>query len=269
MAPNLAQLTEKIADLVDYPLKSALVAMRAGRESIPPVLPTAGRGRNAAKATSKDAASLLLVMIVCPWPSKAAQYITDFGNLIHSDEEALTLGDFGPGTGDVDEVYAASRTLNLGGTFRDSIARVLDAFGDPSFARAVVESHPRDLRGGVQIPNVTVTIWDTIMRGAIRIDAVEHYFSHSSIAKIDKEMDIDEVQRRYAEEGEVSGKYRRRVSSMKSVGNTVIRPIAKLLSGRDFREMMEDEAKKLGLIITARPSFQEEDEGVSNGRSNP
>lgn len=234
MTLNLAQLTKHIASQLEYPEKSAMVLMRAGRESFPPVFPTRGRGRFAGKADVVNAADLIIGMMTCPSPAKAPMYINDFGNLKYAGENRTPLlQQFVDG-------YAAADVLKLAGNFRTCIAGVLSALGNPDFARKVVEAQERDFRGNYQPPNIVITIWDTTMMGSVRVDAVERKFSHESIAKISKELDPEEIQRRYAEEDEVSRKYRRRVFSMKSVGNEVLLPIAEALSGRNFRAMLEE-----------------------------
>lgn len=243
MAPNLTQLTELIARLTDYSLASAQVVMRAGRESKPaPMLSTGGRGRNVARANATDAANLLIAMIACPNPGRAVEYMQDFGDLEKGETEVRGIGEFNPSDPEMSGVYIAAKELNFGATFRDSIARLLEALGDPAFAKAIAPHLDKGLRGNIQPPTIEITIWDTLMMGAIRVDAVTYHFRHKQIANIEKGADLDEIQHRYAEEGRVSEKYRRNIISTKQIGSAVIFPVAQLLSGVRFRDLLNDQS---------------------------
>lgn len=249
MAPNLTQLTDLIARLTDYPLPSAQVLMRAGREGKPkapgekptPMLSSGGRGRNVVKATAADAANLLIAMLACPNPSRAVEYMQDFGDLEKSNTEVRGMGDFNRSNPEMIGVYIAAEELRLGSTFRESIARLLDALGDPVYAKAIAPHLIKSLKGDIQPPTIEITIWDTSMMGAIRVDAVTYVFRHKQIANIKKGADLDEIQHRYAEEGKVSEKYRRNVFSSKQIGGAVIFPVAELLSGVRIQDLLTKE----------------------------
>lgn len=246
MAPNLAQLTTRVAELLEYPQPSAQVIMRAGREHKPhPILSTGGRGRSVVKATAKDAANLLIGLIASPSPVRAVEAMLDFGDLLLSTEEVHRIGQYGPDHPEMAVVYATAKELALAGTFRDCIAHVLEALGDPLFAKVVAPKLADGAKSGIRVPTIEVSIFDTLLIGGVRIDAARYTFRHAAIVAIKDPLDLEEVEARYAEESKTSGKYSRRIFSTKVVGNDVLLPIAEALSGRNFEQMLKDAADGL------------------------
>lgn len=253
MPLNVLQLAEAIADLIDFPKPTAQLIVRIGREA--GLLSTGGRGRNAAKAISTDAANLLIAMMVCPSPARAAEYMRDFGDLILFPE----LGQRG--------TILRPHATNLfvpGQTFRDGIAAIIDALGSHDFCHDdEMLSHifSRLSERVVDGPKVEVMICDTDFRAQISFyDNVFRYapaalYAHSDIEGLgglsgEQLANAQAIVARQITQragkihlplsliAEQVGKYSRAIRSERTARSDLILDIAKLVNGRDFFDIV-------------------------------
>lgn len=81
------------------------------------------------KANSTDVSYLTIAMVIGPTPSRAIEYMRDFGDLKLGEALSFFTG------GECPEVEAL---FFKGQTFRGGIASLIDALGRPEFAWAVL-----------------------------------------------------------------------------------------------------------------------------------
>jgi hypothetical protein len=174
--PNLVELADIVADALELPRKSAQWMARLGRDA--GCLSTGGRGRHVPKATSQDAANLIIAMMVCSKAARAPEYMQDFGDLLLFPEFT---------TRPEQEGEFARRLFVPKANFRGCIAGIIDLLGSIEYARTLDID---ELIGGdfapadSIVPPIDLTIQDTTLRADITFEKGTYGFQHADLADL-------------------------------------------------------------------------------------
>ncbi|MER9282027.1 hypothetical protein [Mesorhizobium sp. M0522] len=236
MSANLAELTDCIASALHFPLPTARLISRLGRER--EILTHGGRGRSVPKATSVDAANLLIAFMVCPTPARATEFMKDFGDLRLSPSFMHFGDDAGP---------TLKRTFQPGQTFRDSIAAAIDLLGSSEFAAEFdLKAHVGDERPGDDpdvTPVIDISIIDTYVQGELNINGSNFHFLHPALNRTqaqDPADDVGEARSGIAEAALAIDHYRSPIRSERTLEVASLLPIAELLHGRSFVSLLNE-----------------------------
>lgn len=235
MSANLSELTDCIASVLNFPLPSARLISRLGRER--GILTHGGRGRSVPKATSSDAANLLIAFMVCPTPARAPDFMRDFGDLRMSSSFMHYGDDAGP---------LLKRIFGPGQTFRDAIAAAIDLLGSSDFAADFdLKAHVGDERPGDDpdiAPVIDISIIDTYVQGELNFNGSTFHFFHPllserSLLNEDADDVIDETSS-FAKAAVAVGHYFSPIRSERTIEVSSLLPIADLLHGRSFVSLL-------------------------------
>lgn len=241
MPANLAELTDCIASALNYPLPTARLISRLGREH--EILTHGGRGRSVPKATSTDAANLLIALMVCPTPARAPDYMRDFGSLLLMPSMMEFDEDAGP---TVRHAFQARMT------FRDAVSAALDILGSADFAAEFnLNERVGDERPGEDpevAPVIDVTIIDTYLQAELAIDGSHFTFLHSSLLSAETLILSEqaggaksaEAHERIAEAAVAANRYLSPIRSTRTVEVGPLLPVAQLLHGRSFVSLLNE-----------------------------
>ncbi|RVA58220.1 hypothetical protein EN933_02305 [Mesorhizobium sp. M7A.F.Ca.US.001.01.1.1] len=237
----MAELTDCIASSLDYPVPTARLIARLGREH--EILTHGGRGRSVPKATSADAANLLIAFMVCPTPARAPDYMRDFGSLLLMP----SMMDFDEGAGPTVRHAFQPRM-----TFRDAVGAALDLLGSAEFAAEFnLKEHVGDERPGddsAVAPVIDVTIIDTYLQAELAIDGSHFFFLHPSLLTAETLIlseqaagsKSDEAHERIAEAAIAANRYVSPIRSTRTVEVGPLLPVAELLHGRSFVSLLNE-----------------------------
>ncbi|GAA5664525.1 hypothetical protein Brsp07_03017 [Brucella sp. NBRC 14130] len=236
---NVSKLAENLAELLSFPVPTAQMIARSGREQ--GVLSSGGRGRNAARATSKDAAYLLIAMMVAKTPARATEYMNDFGDLL---KRSVYPEPFeGQYKEEIQPLFVA------GSSFVDGIASLLDALGSEEFFDKIapkfrVQKASKEGWGlPDHCPEMAIEIFETKYHAGISFD--KSYMLYLFEGKY-----ITDRAGPFHDEGisrwkDVSKKYHRLIHSSISVGPEVILALAGWLNGIRFDERLICQTKSI------------------------
>lgn len=234
---NVLQLTEAIAELIDFPKPTAQLMARLAREA--GLLSSGGRGRYAARATSLDAANLIIALVACPNPARTPHYMRDFGNL-----RLINFLSYVPD----DEQELVARLFPTGSTFREGIASLIDAFGDERFVAEIWPTLLKDVTGEELPPSYEVLIRDTRLSAVISFGNARLNYEVDEIFVIDPET----IGRRTRETRQATiaaiarpnnAGYFRGIHSERSIDSEILVPIAKFVNGIGFDELLAARAE--------------------------
>jgi hypothetical protein len=223
---NVNQMIRHIADLFKVDPSSAKLHGRRAREA--GFLSQSGHGRGAADATPRDAAAMIISLVLCPWPGRAPEYIEDFGGLVYGSYDGGEL--FGK--------YAPKPTLI------DAIEDIIRKFGDPEFARDVVRT--ADVSGSSDFPIRTfsraeVRFDDSHLSGMVGFGDWQALYDHKSIADLRAEPALDTARADVAFKlhDAVRERYYRGFDSTKRIDEAALASIANLVNGTNWRTLLE------------------------------
>jgi hypothetical protein len=242
MAATLTELTDCLAATLNYPLPTARLISRLGREQ--EILTHGGRGRSVPKATSVDAANLLIALMVCPTPARAPEFMRDFGSL----QLGAPMMTFGKKAG-----TAVRKRFQEGMTFRDAIGAALDLLGSPDFAADFqLEEWVGKERPGDDpkiAPVIDVTIIDTFVEAEISIDDSHFHFvqpwlltAHSIIGAGEEGQEVSTQAARdnLLEASTATQRYQSPIRSTRTVEVGPLLPVAELLHGHSFVSLLNE-----------------------------
>lgn len=236
MSLNLVQLTEVVAAALEYPLPSAMLAMRFGRET--ELLTHGGRGRNVPKATSADAAYLLTALIASPGPARAVEYMKAFGDLRLYQDFSCFGGDHAS--------FVEGR-FPTGTTFNDALASTIDLLADREFA-ATFPIEEWEGKGFSEIPDdppplpvIDVSYRDTELAASIAIGGSRLSFHHAALQSVGFGRGTrEELKAAVAESGAAASMFSSKIKSERRIESDVLAPIAAALHGVRFVDLLRD-----------------------------
>ncbi len=237
----ISKLNATISDVLSVPLPTVSMYSRRLREA--GKLSEKGRGRGAAQATPLDAARLLLALMVNLGSSRAAQVVTDFGELIPVDTtETEERGP--PLVGHVvrrerirlHDVYALSEVH----TFEEAFAAIIRGFADLSFAtkwcnaalaipgrnNVIERFFPADCR---------VVVIDTALQTSVHLAGNQYNYSCVAMRDILRSRSYEEQKLKCDEyETGVAARYRRGIESVRTIDFSELRKIARVVNGHEI-----------------------------------